>query len=194
MLDVRNYSKKYVRSDHYSAINVSFQAIEGEVVGLVGSNGAGKSTIIKSIVGILPFSEGEIQIDDYDLVKDAEEAKRLIGYVPDDYSVYEKLTGREFVNYMGSLYGATKEQKQYTLTVLADTFEIAHALDIQIANYSRGMRQKICTADRRCCPRPCACRKILCGRRRSETPAPEASAKACRNRTRWTAQKFPGRP
>ena len=144
MLEVRNYSKKYVRSDHYSAINVSFQALEGEVVGLVGSNGAGKSTIIKSIVGILPFKEGQIELDGLDLVKDAEEVKRHIGYVPDDYAVYEKLTGREFINYMGSLYGATKEQKQYTLTKLADTFEITHALDIQIANYSRGMRQKIC--------------------------------------------------
>ena len=144
MLEVINYSKKYDRSDRYSAKDISFTVDEGEVVGLVGSNGAGKSTTIKSIVGILPFGEGKISVDGHDIVSEQEAAKRLIGYVPDDHSVYEKLTGREYVNYMGSLYKATKEQKEFAVTELASLFEISHALDVQIANYSHGMRQKIC--------------------------------------------------
>lgn len=144
MLKVINYSKKYARSDRYSAQGISFEVADGEVVGLVGSNGAGKSTTIKAIVGILPFTEGEIVVNDCDITKKPEEAKRQIGYVPDDHSVYDKLTGREYINYIGSLYYATKEQKQYTIDVLATHFGIDHALDMQIANYSRGMRQKIC--------------------------------------------------
>ncbi len=144
MLKVKNLSKKYPKNENFSAHNISFSVEAGEVVGLVGSNGAGKSTIIKSIIGVLPFQEGVIKIDGFDIVKQSEQAKKHIGYVPDDHSVYEKLTGREYINYIGSIYGATKEQKKYTLEILAKKFNIDHALDIQIANYSHGMKQKIC--------------------------------------------------
>ncbi len=144
MLIVKNLSKKYPKNENYSAHNISFTVQTGEVVGLVGSNGAGKSTIIKSIIGVLPFQEGTIEVDGFDIVKQSEQAKKRIGYVPDDHSVYEKLTGREYINYMGSLYGATKGQKKYAIDVIAKQFNIDYALDIQIANYSHGMKQKIC--------------------------------------------------
>ncbi len=144
MLELKNFSKKYAKNPNYSAKNISFSVATGEVVGLVGSNGAGKSTIIKSIIGVLPFREGSIEIGGYDVNKQPEKAKRLVGYVPDDHSVYEKLTGREYINYMGSLYGATKKQKNYATGELAEHFGIKYALDTQIASYSHGMRQKIC--------------------------------------------------
>lgn len=144
MLKVKNLSKKYPANEKYSAKNVSFSISAGEVVGLVGSNGAGKSTIIKSIIGVLPFSEGKIEINGFDINTCCEQAKRQIGYVPDDHSVYEKLTGREYINYIGSLYGATKEQKEYATGELANKFDISYALDTQISGYSHGMKQKIC--------------------------------------------------
>ena len=102
MLKVNDFSKKYRNNQKYSARHISFSVSTGEVVGLIGSNGAGKSTIIKSIIGVLPFNEGTITVGGYDIVKQSEQAKRLIGYVPDDHSVYEKLTGREYINYIGS--------------------------------------------------------------------------------------------
>lgn len=144
MLVIENFSKKYLRNPNYSARNINLTVNEGEVCGLVGSNGAGKSTIIKSLIGVLPFTKGTITICGYDIVKQPEEAKRRIGYVPDDHSVYDKLTGREYVNYIGSLYGATKQQKQKAIEETAKLFEIDHALDEQIAGYSHGMKQKIC--------------------------------------------------
>ncbi len=144
MLEVIDFSKKYRNNKHYSARHIGFTVSAGEVAGLVGSNGAGKSTIIKSIIGVLPFSEGTIKVGGYDIVKQPEKAKKLIGYVPDDHSVYEKLTGREYINYIGSLYGATAAQKKFVTDELAVRFGIAHALDVQIAGYSHGMRQKIC--------------------------------------------------
>lgn len=144
MLEVTDFSKKYKNNSKYSARHINFTVSDGEVVGLVGSNGAGKSTIIKSIIGVLPITEGTIKVGGYDITKQSEQAKRLIGYVPDDHSVYEKLTGREYINYMGSLYGATKEQKKFIAGELAARFDITHALDTQIAGYSHGMRQKIC--------------------------------------------------
>ena len=144
MLKIEKYSKKYRNNDAYSAKDINLTVEKGEVCGLVGSNGAGKSTIIKAVTGILPFDEGTITLEGYDIVRQPEQAKRLIGYVPDDHTVYEKLTGREYVNYIGSLYGASKEQKRRAVEELAETFGIAHALDVQIANYSHGMKQKIC--------------------------------------------------
>lgn len=144
MLEVKGLSKKYPANEKYSAKNVSFSVSAGEVVGIVGSNGAGKSTIIKSIIGVLPFQEGKIKINGFDIDTQSEQAKKLIGYVPDDHSVYDKLTGREYINYIGSLYGATKEQKEYATNELAKQFDIFYALDTQIANYSHGMKQKIC--------------------------------------------------
>ena len=144
MLELNKFSKKYAKNPIYSAKDISFTVSTGEVVGLVGSNGAGKSTIIKSIIGVLPFREGVIKVGGYDVRKQPEKAKRLIGYVPDDHAVYEKLTGREYINYMGSLYGATKKQKKFAVEELAERFGIKYALDTQIASYSHGMRQKIC--------------------------------------------------
>lgn len=144
MLDVAGFSKKYKGNERYSAHNINFRVNAGEVVGLVGSNGAGKSTIIKSVIGVLPFTEGVIKVGGYDINKQSEQAKKLIGYVPDDHSVYEKLTGREYINYIGSLYGATKAQKEYAVGTLAEQFDIQYALDMQIASYSHGMKQKIC--------------------------------------------------
>ncbi len=144
MLEVKDFSKKYRNNQNYSARHINFTVEPGEVVGLVGSNGAGKSTIIKSVIGVLPFEEGKITIGGFDIQKQPEKAKRLVGYVPDDHSVYEKLTGREYINYMGSLYGACGKNKRFVTNKLAKLFEIDHALDMQIAGYSHGMRQKIC--------------------------------------------------
>ena len=144
MLKIEHYSKKYRNSEKYSAEDICLQVSAGEVCGLVGSNGAGKSTILKAVTGILPFEEGTIELEGYDIARRPEEAKRLIGYVPDDHTVYEKLTGREYVNYIGSLYGAGKAQKERALGELAEKFGIEQALDVQIANYSHGMKQKIC--------------------------------------------------
>lgn len=112
MIKIENFSKKYINADFYSAREINLVIEDGEVLGLVGSNGAGKSTLIKCITGILPFHEGKITIDGFDVSAQSEQAKRRIGYVPDNHVVYEKLTGREYVNYIGSLYGAGKGKKR----------------------------------------------------------------------------------
>lgn len=144
MLEVKNFSKKYKGAQKYSAREINFVVEDGTVMGLVGCNGAGKSTTIKSIVGILPFDSGKIIVNGFDIGKDSAKAKETIGYVPDDHSVYEKLTGREYVNYMGSLYGVDKETKAKRLEHYAKLFSITKSLDNQIFSYSHGMKQKIC--------------------------------------------------
>ncbi len=144
MIEVINFSKKYKGASKYSAKDISFCVDDGKVLGLVGLNGAGKSTTIKSIVGILPFSEGQILVNGIDISKEPSKAKQTVGYVPDDHSVYEKLTGREYVNYMGSLFGVSKELKKERLEKYSKQFGLRNELDNQISSYSHGMKQKIC--------------------------------------------------
>lgn len=144
LLEIKRFSKKYKGSKQYSAHNINLKVEDGKILGLLGNNGAGKSTIIKSVVGVLPISEGQIVVNGFDMANNPVSAKRTLGYVPDDHAVYEKLTGREYVNFMGNLYNVPKQLKQERLTYYANLFKISDDLDNQISNYSHGMKQKIC--------------------------------------------------
>lgn len=96
---------------------MSLELKPGEVFGFLGKNGAGKSTTIKCLTGILPFEEGKITICGYDIVKEPMQAKMSMGYVPDNHSVYERLTGREYVNYVADLYRVPKADREERLNM-----------------------------------------------------------------------------
>ncbi|MDD4110670.1 MAG: ABC transporter ATP-binding protein [Clostridia bacterium] len=144
MLKLTNVCKKYKNCDRYSVKNLSFEVKEGEIFGYLGKNGAGKSTSIKCITGILPFESGKIEICGYDIVKEPIECKMNIGYVPDNHAVYENLTGKEYVNYIANLYKVSKNDIEERLEKFVKLFNMTHAVDNQIRSYSHGMKQKIC--------------------------------------------------
>jgi len=144
MLEIKDFSKKYRGAKDYSVSGISLKANDGQVLGIIGSNGAGKSTTIKCITGILPFNEGTIIVNGFDVKSKSIDAKKTIGYAPDDHSMYEKLTGREYIDYMGSLFGVSKTDKQSRIDKYAKLFDIEYALDNQISSYSHGMKQKVC--------------------------------------------------
>lgn len=144
MLEIKNLTKKYKNSKFYSVKDLSFTLKEGEIFGFLGKNGAGKSTTIKCITGILPFEEGSIKVCGYDIEKNPIEAKLNIGYVPDNHAVYENLTGREYVTYMGNIYKVPKDVIVERIEKFSKLFSMDHALDSQIRSYSHGMHQKIC--------------------------------------------------
>ncbi len=104
MLTIKNLSKKYKNNDKYSVRNLNLTIKEGEIFGFLGKNGAGKSTTIKCLTGIIPFDEGEISVCGFDIKKNPIQAKMNIGYVPDDHAVYDNLTGKEYVVFMGNIY------------------------------------------------------------------------------------------
>ncbi|MBR2467960.1 MAG: YwaF family protein [Clostridia bacterium] len=142
-LELINFSKKYGTSKSYAVKDANLEINGGEIFGFLGHNGAGKSTIIKSIVGIQPITSGTIKVCGFDVDKEPVMAKRNIGFVPDHYALYEKLTGREYINYIADLYDVSKEDRTKSIDKYTKLFELETAIDNPIKTYSHGMKQKI---------------------------------------------------
>jgi ABC-2 type transport system ATP-binding protein len=126
---------------HLTAVNgISLSVRSGEVFGLLGPNGAGKTTTVNMCTGLLRPTSGTVRIGGVDLQAEPAAAKRLIGYVPDEPFLYDKLTGREFITFMAQLYGiADGVQRREELLRY---FDLLDAADDLIGGYSHGMKQK----------------------------------------------------
>ncbi|MBO4569693.1 MAG: YwaF family protein [Clostridia bacterium] len=142
-LILRDFTKRYGNSEVLAVDKANLEVKGGEVFGFLGPNGAGKSTIIKTIVGIQPITSGEIEVCGYDVNSQPVEAKRCIGFVPDHYALYEKLTGREYINYIADLYGVPEKERNERIDGFVKRFELEGAFDNQMKTYSHGMKQKI---------------------------------------------------
>lgn len=140
---LNKFSKRYGNSDVFAVKDASLVVNGGEIFGFLGPNGAGKSTIIKSVVGIQPITSGQILVCGYDVDTQGVEAKRQIGFVPDHYALYEKLTGREYINYIADLYNVPLEERNERINNYVNRFELQNAFDNQMKTYSHGMKQKI---------------------------------------------------
>ena len=115
----------------------------GDSTLLSGENGAGKSTTIKSLVGIQTITSGTIEVCGYDISKQPLKAKLNIGYVSDNHAVYEQLTGREYINYVADLYLVSKEDREKRIDKYVRMFNLVDAIDKEIKGYSHGMKQKL---------------------------------------------------
>lgn len=142
-LELINFSKKYGNNKNYAVKNANLKVNGGEIFGFLGPNGAGKSTIIKSIVGIQPITDGEIRVCGYDAEKQPVMTKRQIGFVPDHYALYERLTGREYINYIADIYDVSKKDRDERIESMIKRFELTDSFDNQMRTYSHGMKQKI---------------------------------------------------
>ncbi len=117
--------------------------IVGVVFGFIGPNGAGKTTTIDMITGVLGIDEGDILIDGKSILTDDIEAKKLFGFVPDSPDVFEKLTGLEYLNFVGDVYSVDSKTRLEKVTYLAKEFNIYDSLRDRIQSYSHGMKQKL---------------------------------------------------
>jgi ABC-2 type transport system ATP-binding protein len=141
MIVLENVSKSF--NGRWAVKGLNLLINKGEVFGLLGPNAAGKTTTIKMMVGLLSPTEGRILINDYDIVSEPLKAKSILGYVPDKAFLYEKLTGREFLIFISSLYGVEKFQASKRIDELLDTFGIKEIEEELIEGYSQGMRQRL---------------------------------------------------
>ncbi len=144
MLEIKNLTKTYKKAKSPAIQDISFSVKNGEVFGLVGKNGAGKSTIIKCLLGIHPYQAGSIILNGLDSKLDETAFKKQIGYVPDCHPVYEVLTGEEYVEFMANVYKVPIEERERIKNEYAKLFDLENALNKQIKGYSYGMKQKIC--------------------------------------------------
>jgi len=122
---------------------LSLEIPAGQVFAFLGPNGAGKTTTIKMLVGLLRPSCGAVRVGPYELRRQPRQAARLLGYVPDQPFLYEKLSGREFLEFVGLVRGMPPKQIQTTIAHLAEQFEAEDYLDDLAETYSHGMRQRV---------------------------------------------------
>lgn len=143
MIDLKNVSKSYNKGEVRAVDSLDLSVKRGEIFGFIGPNGAGKTTTIKMIVGLLNPDEGSISINGIDNRKNPIEAKRNIGYVPDNPNLYERLTGVEYLNFMGDVYQVPAEERKSRISHYLEMFELKDAASDLIKSYSHGMKQKI---------------------------------------------------
>ena len=144
MIKLENVTKKYGKFEALKGI--SFEVKEGEIVGLLGANGAGKSTTMNIITGFIEQTSGTVIVDKYDVLKKPNKAKKLIGYMPEGVPLYNELTVKEFVRYMAELKRVPKKEiKDKVKKTLEDTglLEVQNKL---IRNLSRGYKQRVSLA------------------------------------------------
>ncbi|MDD3337051.1 MAG: ABC transporter ATP-binding protein [Eubacteriales bacterium] len=141
MITFENVTKSYGNTKAVDHMNLEIP--DGEVFGFIGPNGAGKTTTIRLMTGIIQPDEGVIKLNGIDIRKDPMEAKRTFGFVPDTFDMYERLTGMEYLRFMGDMYGVSLEKRKVFTEKYLELFELKNAADQQIRGYSRGMKQKI---------------------------------------------------
>lgn len=142
MIKMSKVSKSYGR-EVKAVDSLGLHVIPGEIFGFLGPNGAGKTTTIKMLVGILQPDEGSIEVAGISMLDNPIEAKKRIGYVPDEAQLWEKLTGAEYLDFVCDVYGVPGVRREAEAVKMLETFEMLHAVNDPIGSYSRGMRQKI---------------------------------------------------
>lgn len=142
MIEIKNVSKTY--NNNIKAIdNLNLKINDGDIVGFIGLNGAGKTTAIKMMTGILQPDIGTIKINGYDIVKDSLKAKQIIGYIADSPDMFLKLTGMEFINFIANIYKVPLDVRKKRIKEFGERFGLSDVLDKPMQSYSHGMRQKI---------------------------------------------------
>ncbi len=144
VVEIVGLCKKYSKKADYAVRDVTFSCYAGEIVGLLGHNGAGKSTTLKCLEGMLPYEEGEIRIDGHDVKKEPIAAKENMGFVTDNHAVFVKMTGMEYLSFMSTVYKVPQEVRRERYEALEKVFCLGSAVNNLISSYSHGMRQKIC--------------------------------------------------
>lgn len=146
MINIKGVSKSYNKSGIKAVDNLNLHVRPGEIFGFLGPNGAGKTTTIKMIVGLLNPDEGSITIKGFDNQKQPIEAKRNIGYIPDNPEVYDRITGIEYLNFMGDVYQVPPDIRKERIRYFLEMFGLTDAASDLIKSYSHGMKQKIIIA------------------------------------------------
>jgi ABC-2 type transport system ATP-binding protein len=141
MIQLEQLTKKYGTFTAVDALDLEVPS--GQLFGFLGPNGAGKTTTLRMIAGILRPTSGRVRIRGIDVVEQPNEAKAVLGYIPDRPFIYEKLTGMEFLRFVAGLYGQQGAQVEHRSRELLGLFDLEDWRDELVESYSHGMRQKL---------------------------------------------------
>src|SRR5206468_8212268 len=134
MIELVDVAKKYGNKTAVDRLSLEIEA--GELFAFLGPNGAGKTTTIKLMCGLLFPTSGSVRVGGFDLQKEGDKARQLISYVPDQPYLYEKLTGREFLQFISDMYGLERGYGQGRIEAMIDLFELEDFVDDLTERYS----------------------------------------------------------
>lgn len=142
MLRIEHFSKRY-KGGKKAVDDLNLFVEAGDIYGFIGHNGAGKSTTIKSVAGVLEFEEGTITIDGIDIKENPVACKKCMAYIPDNPDLYEHLTGIQYLNFIGDIFEVGASVRKERIQRYEDQFALTGALGDPVASYSHGMKQKL---------------------------------------------------
>lgn len=140
-VELKNVTKRY--NEIVAVNNLNLNIKQGEIFGLLGPNGSGKSTTLKMLMGLVQPSEGSVNVLGIDVQQNPVEVKRLVGYVPESPNIYEFLTGIEYLDFIGDIYGMPTEEKRQRITEYLKALQLEGREGDMINSYSDGMKKKI---------------------------------------------------
>ena len=141
MLKINHFTKTYGEKKAVDDLSLHIQA--GEIYGFIGHNGAGKTTTLKSVAGIMQFDSGEILVDGVSMKADPIACKKKIAYIPDNPDLYDFMTGIQYLNFVGNVFGVPAQERSRRIQELGEAFELTGDLTQSIGSYSHGMKQKL---------------------------------------------------
>ena len=141
MLKINHFTKTYGGKKAVDDLSLHIQA--GEIYGFIGHNGAGKTTTLKSVAGIMQFDSGEILVDGVSMKADPIACKKKIAYIPDNPDLYDFMTGIQYLNFVGNVFGVPAQERSRRIQELGEAFELTADLTQSIGSYSHGMKQKL---------------------------------------------------
>ncbi len=141
IISVKNLVKKF---GHFTANdNISFEVHKGEIFGLLGANGAGKTTAIRILCGLLMPTSGELRVAGYDVYREREKIKRVIGYMSQKFSLYNNLTVEENIRFFGGIYGLKPGEIKKRMDEMLDRLDFHHSIKKPISTLPLGWKQKL---------------------------------------------------
>ncbi|REB09607.1 ABC transporter ATP-binding protein [Sporosarcina sp. BI001-red] len=144
MIEISNLTKKYGQFKALDELTLSLE--EGTVFGFVGANGAGKSTTFLILATLLQPTSGTVTINGVDITKKPEEVRKLIGYMPDFFGIYDQLKAHEYLDFYGASYGIPVDKRNQLITELLELVNLTDKRDAYVDSLSRGMKQRLCLA------------------------------------------------
>lgn len=142
MISVKQLTKTYP-GDIIALNDISFEIGKGEICGYIGTNGAGKSTTVKILIGVLDFDNGDVMVNDINVKKDAFEVKKIVGYVPETPNLFNALSPKEYLEFIGTVRDIERAKLRHRIENFSEVFGFNDQMNDSIGNLSKGNKQKV---------------------------------------------------